>query len=97
MEGDRFMASIARQWEKEGFQKGMQQGIQQGVIQGMQKGIEQGVRQGIQQGAYQRNIEIAETMLKSNQDVSFISEITGLSINEVISLKKQLKSDNLIR
>jgi predicted transposase/invertase (TIGR01784 family) len=49
---------------------------------------QEGFQKGIQQGTYLRNVEIVKAMLKNKQDISFIAEITGLSVKEVIALKK---------
>jgi predicted transposase/invertase (TIGR01784 family) len=71
VEGEKIMGSIVENWYK----------------QGKQEGIFEGMQQGMQQGNYMRNIEIAKAMLAKSQEIKFIAEITGLSLQEIISLK----------
>jgi len=49
--------------------------------------IKNAKKEGIKEGATQRNIEIAKNMLNKNIDITLISEITGLSINNINNLK----------
>ena len=46
--------------------------------------------EGRDNGRKERNIEIARKMLKKNNDISSISEITDLSISEIEELKKEM-------
>ena len=48
---------------------------------------DEGYENGKQDGKMERNIEIAKKMLEKNSDIAFISECTGLSIEEINSLK----------
>ena len=84
---------------KEGFKKGMEQGMQKGIEEGMQKGIEEGMQKGIEEGmkkAIEENLqknksektEIAKKLLKLNIDIKEISEITGISIEEIKKISK---------
>ena len=41
------------------------------------------------EGSEDKAIEIAQKMLMKNEDISYISEITGLSINEIEDLKNE--------
>jgi predicted transposase/invertase (TIGR01784 family) len=66
---------------------GVHKGIEQGIEQGIQKGLKQGIKQGIKQGVEQRNIEIAMNLLTVGQlDAKTISDITGLSLQEITKL-----------
>ncbi len=49
-----------------------------------------GREEGLQQGAQKKAIETANNMLKKKYSVSDISEITGLSLESVIELQKEL-------
>ena len=49
-----------------------------------------GREEGLQQGAQKKAIETANNMLKKKYSVSDISEITGLSLESVIELQKQV-------
>ncbi len=46
----------------------------------------EGISKGISEGKRERNIEIAKNMLSKNMDIKLISEITGLTENEINSL-----------
>jgi predicted transposase/invertase (TIGR01784 family) len=54
---------------------------------GIERGIEKGIQEGIEKGAKNREIEIARTSLAQNIDISTISLITGLTIEEIENLK----------
>ena len=46
---------------------------------------------GLEQGISQEKIEIAKNMLKENIDISIISRTTGLDINTLKKLTKEVK------
>ena len=52
-----------------------------------EKGVEKGMEKGMEKGAKNREIEIAKTSLAQNIDISTISLITGLTIQEIEALK----------
>jgi len=52
-----------------------------------ERGKEIGLSEGKEIGINERNIEIARKMLEKQSDISFISECTGLSIDEIKKLK----------
>ncbi len=54
---------------------------------GIERGIEQGIEQGITKGSKQNSIEIAKKMLEKNKEISEIIEFTGLTKEEIESLK----------
>ena len=51
------------------------------------KGVNQGIAQGINQGIKKANIDNAKKMIQKDIDFKTISEITGLSIDEINKLK----------
>jgi len=61
--------------------------LQEGFEQGVKEGIEKGIEQGIEKGKKETQIEIAKTLLSQNVDVEIIKVSTGLSIEEIESLK----------
>ncbi len=65
----------------QGLEEGMQKGRSEGIAKGRKEGREEGRSEGIE--------EVALNMLKSNFKPSVISEITGLSTEEI----KKLKND----
>ncbi len=59
---------------------------EEGEAKGIVQGIKQGVKQGKFEGFTQGQKEIARNLLKENMDISFISEVTGLSEQEIQNL-----------
>lgn len=51
------------------------------------EGYRQGEEKGKAAGKNERNIEIAQNMLKENVNIELISKVTGLSIDEIEKLK----------
>lgn len=49
-------------------------------------GIEQGIERGIEQGEKMKEISMAKNMKNRNMDINLISELTGLSIEEIKNL-----------
>ncbi|MEQ9554041.1 MAG: PD-(D/E)XK nuclease family transposase, partial [Coleofasciculus sp. G3-WIS-01] len=68
------------------LRQGMEQGIQVGIEQGIQLGREQGIQVGIEQGIQESKVEMARKML-GVVDEDTISQITGLSLEEVRRLR----------
>ena len=54
---------------------------------GIDEGLAKGRTEGFAEGREERNIEIAKSMLEKS-DVSYISEVTGLSVEEIEKLKE---------
>ena len=52
-----------------------------------EKGRWEGLRKGRREGRQERNKEVVLNMLKKKTDISFISEVTGLSEKEIKNLK----------
>ncbi len=71
----------------DGIKKGMKQGIKEGKKEGIKEGLEKGKKEGMQQGSKERSIEIAKNMLKKGFDHETISDCTGLSKEEILSIK----------
>ena len=56
--------------------------------EGMSQGYTSGINDGISKGENKKSIEIAKNMLKKNMPIEDISDITGLSIEEINKLTK---------
>ena len=69
--------------------KGLQQGLQQGIQQGIQQGLQQGLKKGREQGKEERDIEIVKNMLKESIDKDVISNVTGLTEEEIDDISEQ--------
>ena len=54
---------------------------------GYKKGLDEGIILGIEQGIEKNKIEIVKNMLDKNLDINLITEITGLSIEEITKIK----------
>ena len=76
---------IREEIREDGIQEGLQAGRQEGLQAGRQEGLQAGRQEGLQTGMRQ----VALNMLKSEFELSVISEITGLSVNEVSKLKTE--------
>lgn len=64
-----------------------EQSREEGISQGISQGITQGITQGIIQGVEQNKLETAKKMLEMKMSTSDISNITGLTEEEVNNLK----------
>ena len=73
--GQKMMLNRERE---EGFEEGMERGIKKGMEKGMKKGKLEGIKN--------EKYSIAKNLKKSGLDIKFISENTGLSIEEVEKL-----------
>jgi len=60
----------------------------EGLNRGMEKGIEKGIKEGIEQGALVKQNELVSKMMKKNIDIDIIMDITGLTREELLDLKK---------
>ena len=78
----KIMESLKQEYKREFMEKGLEKGMKKG----MKQGIEQGIKQGIEQGIEQKNIENAKKMKEKNIDINTISEITGLTLEQINQL-----------
>ncbi len=62
-------------------------GLKEGLEKGLERGIKQGLEQGLERGTEQSKNEIAKNMLKKDLYISLISEVTGLSNEQINNLK----------
>ena len=51
------------------------------------EGIEKGIAKGIKQGKKEKSIQIAKKLIRNGIDIAIIEDSTGLSIEEINSLK----------
>ena len=73
---------IIKEKAKEEF---LEKGLKQGELIGLDKGVELGRKQGHEEGI----ISVAKRMLMRGMDIDVISDATGLSIEEINSLKEK--------
>ncbi|MDR1482194.1 MAG: hypothetical protein LBI74_06165 [Synergistaceae bacterium] len=65
-----------------------------GRQEGMQKGIQEGIQKGRQDGIQEGKQAAARSMLARNMPLTLISEISGLSIEEIKTLKETSENHN---
>ena len=77
----------------EGMEKGLAEGMEKGLAEGMEKGLaegmEKGLAEGMEKGMNKRSLEIARKMLANGMDAATVMEITGLSAEEILLLKRE--------
>ncbi len=61
-------------------------------ISALEKAEEKGMAKGMAKGIAENSLHIAKNMLAKNLDLHLIAEITGLSLEEVMALKKELEA-----
>ena len=75
----------------EGLEIGKQVGLKEGLKKGLEKGLKEGKIEGLKEGKIEgeknKAIEIAKNMLSKGLDVNLISELSGLSAEEIKNLK----------
>ena len=67
-------------------------GREEGREEGHKVGKEEGLKEGREKGAKQNSCDIAKRMLEKGIDIETISELTGLTAEEVSRLKKELNN-----
>ena len=71
--------------KREGKEEGLAEGMEKGLAEGMEKGLAEGMEKGMNQ----RSLEIARKMLANGMDAATVMEITGLSAEEILLLKRE--------
>ena len=64
-------------------------GREEGREEGHKVGKEEGLKEGREEGAKQKSFDIAKRMLEKGIDIETISELTGLTAEEVSRLKEE--------
>ena len=96
--GENIMDEYVKEAEKVSFEGGVgeaydkewalrDQGYRDGLSQGKAEGRKEGKAEGISEGINDRNFEIAKNLLKNKVNISIIASSTGLSEEEINSLK----------
>ena len=73
------------------FDEGLEKGIEKGRAEGIQQGRAEGMEKGRAEGRQEEQRAVALNILRKNLDISFISEITGLSEEEIKKLQEKYK------
>ena len=96
--GENIMDEYVKEAEEVSFEGGVgeaydkewalrDQGYRDGLSQGKAEGRKEGKAEGISEGINDRNFEIAKNLLKNKVNISIIASSTGLSEEEINSLK----------
>ena len=72
---------------EEGLKEGHKKGHKEGKEEGLKEGHKKGRAEGREEGAKQKSFDIAQRMLEKGIDIETISELTGLTAEEVSRLK----------
>ena len=75
-----------------GREEGREEGHKVGKEEGRKEGKEEGIKEGREEGAKQNSCDIAKRMLEKGIDIETISELTGLTAEEISRLKKELNN-----
>ena len=75
-----------------GREEGREEGLEEGHKKGHEEGKEKGLKEGRAEGVKQNSFDIAKRMLEKGIDIETISELTGLTAEEVSSLRKELRN-----
>ena len=78
---------MLRREREDGFDEGKLEGIEEGIKRGIKKGKLEGLKEGIEKGRLTEQISMAKAMKNKNIDINLISEITGLSLDEIRNLR----------
>ncbi len=70
-------------------QAGLQEGREEGLLQGREQGLLEGREEGLLQGIKEQQNKTARNMLKKGMVASLISEITGLTAEEIAALQQE--------
>ncbi len=70
-----------------GREEGREEGLKVGREEGHKKGHKEGKEEGLKEGAKKNSFDIAKRMLEKGINIETISELTGLTAEEVSMLK----------
>ena len=74
--------------EHDGYVRGLKEGHASGIKEGKKLGIEEGHASGLKEGKAERDRDIAANMLAKGMDTALISELTGLSEQDIAELRQ---------
>ena len=62
---------------------GIEQGVKRGIEQGIEQGVKQGIEQGKELGREERNISMAQMMIREREPVEKIERYTGYTLEKL--------------
>ena len=69
------------------IRSGEAMGLKKGLAKGLEKGLAEGLAEGLAKGEHKQALESARKMLVKGYNKADVSDITGLSIEEIEKLK----------
>ncbi|MBS7070074.1 MAG: transposase [Streptococcus parasanguinis] len=63
-----------------------EEGLEQGLERGLEQGLEKGLEQGLEQGRNEERLQLIRKMVSRGMTPELISDMTGLSIEEIETL-----------
>ena len=89
---DKYYALLYDEEEKKAYENKciLEDAIEDSYSSGYDSGKSEGYSSGLNDGESKKSIEIVKNMLKKNMSIEDISDITGLSIEEI----KKISNDN---
>lgn len=78
--------------EEKGLAEGLAKGLEKGRAEGRAEGLEKGLAEGLEKGMAEGIRNTAIKMLAKDIDFNTISEVTGLSLDEIQKLKSKIKN-----
>ena len=70
--------------------QGLKKGLKQGMERGLEQGMKRGLTKGVSKGHVEKEKEMVTRMLKNGLDTDLVSKISGLSKQEINTLKEKL-------
>ncbi len=80
------MTYHTRKGRLEGLAEGEAKGMAKGLAEGEAKGMAKGLAEGEAKGELKKNLENAKSMRELGVDIKIISQVTGLSEQQILSL-----------
>ena len=80
------MAKGLAEGEAKGMAKGLAEGEAKGMAKGLAEGEAKGMAKGLADGEEKKNLENAKSMRELGVDIKIISQVTGLSEQQILSL-----------
>jgi len=74
--------------EKGMIELALEEGFKKGFAEGFAQGIEKGIEQRIEKGKEEKSIDIARKLFKKSFSIEEVSELTGLSLEDLRRLEK---------
>ena len=90
---DKYITNVTIVNDNPEFQKYMSEEEDKKKIQNslLSEARENGINDGISKGVSQEKVNIAKNMLNKNMSIEDISDITGLSVEEIENIKNNMK------